>query len=268
MKLKTVKKISTYLMLSTVALTFTMCQNTGESVKKDLTNFKNKTKKETKNIETKTTDLTESASQEAKTNYALTNARVSLLKSQIALEINKSKQNTEAELDNAIKYLSEAKSTADEKTKTEIDLLETKVNTAKNSVVQKKKDALDNVSTAANETNIISKKYNDKFQIIKEKNITTINSKYAKLRAEEALLKAKIAAQSKETFTQAEAYLEEANEWYIQSKKNVTTKINPYMDKIQKDIADAKASLEKKDKKARDKIADILQKTKEFVNED
>jgi len=268
MKLKTVKKISTYLILSTVAFTFTMCQNTGEGAKKDLNNLKKKTEKEVKSIETKTTDLAESASQEAKTNYALTNARVALLKSQIALEINKSKQNTEAELDNAIKYLSEAKSTADEKTKVEIDLLEAKVNTAKNSVVQKKDDALDNVSTAANEAKIMSKKYNDEFQTIKEKNITTVNRKYAELRAEEALLKAKIAAQSEETFAQAEAYLEEANEWYIQSKKYVTTKINPYVDKLQKDIADAKVSLEKKDKEARNKIADILQKAKEFVNED
>jgi len=114
----------------------------------------------------------------------------------------------------------------------------------------------------------MSKKYNDEFQAIKEKNITTINRKYAELRAEEALLKAKIAAQSEETFAQAEAYLEEANEWYIQSKKYVTTKINPYVDKLQKDIADAKVSLEKKDKEARNKIADILQKAKEFVNED
>ena len=92
MKLKTVKKISTYLILSTVALTFTMCQNTGEGAKKDLNNLKKKTEKEVKSIETKTTDLAESASQEAKTNYALTNARVALLKSQIALEINKSKK--------------------------------------------------------------------------------------------------------------------------------------------------------------------------------
>jgi len=58
--------------------------------------------------------------------------------------------------------------------------------------------------------------------------------KYAEITAEEALLKAKIIAQSEETYTQAEAYLEEANKWYILSK----------------------------DRKARNKISYILQKAK------
>ena len=93
------------------------------------------------NAKTETSDLIASMEKEAKTNYALANAKVALLKSQIALEIDKSEQKAEAELDNAIDYLSEAESTADEKTKSEIDLLKTKVNTAKKSVVQKKDDA-------------------------------------------------------------------------------------------------------------------------------
>ena len=79
----------------------------------------------------------------AKTNYALANAKVALLKSQIALKIDNSKQKAEAELDNAINYLSEAKLTADEKTKAEIDLLIIKLNIAKKSLVQKKIDALE-----------------------------------------------------------------------------------------------------------------------------
>ncbi|MCK4678587.1 MAG: hypothetical protein KAT48_10680, partial [Bacteroidales bacterium] len=159
------------------------------------------------NAKAETSDLIASMEKEAKTNYALANAKVALLKSQIALEIDNSKQKAEVELDNAIKYLSEAKITADEKTKTTINMLETKVNTAKKSVVQKKDNALDNVSTAVDEAKIISEKYNDKFQAEKEKNIATVNRKYAELRAEEALLKAKIAAQSEETYVQAEVYL-------------------------------------------------------------
>jgi hypothetical protein len=268
MKLKTVKKISTYLILSTVVFTFTMCENTEKGAKKDLNSLKNKTEKEAKSIENKTTDLAESVSQEAKTNYALANAKVALLKSQIALEIDESKQKSEAELENAIVYLSEAKITADEKTKTEIDLLKDKVNTAKNSVEQKKDDALNNVSTAVEEAKTMSEKYNYEFQAEKEKNITTFNRKFAELKAEEALLKAKIAAQSEETYAQAQAYLEEANEWYIQSKEYGSKKINPYVELLQKDIKNTQTYLKKKDKEARNKISEILQKAEEFVYED
>ncbi|MCK4661653.1 MAG: hypothetical protein KAT68_02205 [Bacteroidales bacterium] len=213
-------------------------------------------------------DTIPSIVKKAKTNYALAKAKVALLKSQIALEIDNSKQKAEAELNNAINYLSEAKSTADKKTKAEIDLLKTKVNTAKKSVVQKKDDALDNVSTAVDEAKIMSEKYNDKFQTEKEKNIATVNRKYAELRAEESLLRAKIAAQSEKTYAQAQVYLKEANEWYIRSKEYGTKKINPYVEQLQKDIEDAQTYLKKKDKEARNKISDILQKAKEIIKED
>ena len=79
----------------------------------------------------------------------------------------------------------------------------------------------------------------NQFQTEKEKNIATVNRKYAELRAEEALLKAKIAAQSEETYAQAQVYLEEANEWYIRSKEYGNQKINLYKEQIQKDIEDA-----------------------------
>ncbi len=125
-----------------VAFTFTMCQNAEEGAKKDLNNLENKAKKKAKNIETKTTDLIESINQKTKTNYNLTKAKATLLKSQIALEIDKSEQKAIKELDNAFNFLSEAKLIADEKTKAEIDLLKTKVNIAKKSVVQKKENAL------------------------------------------------------------------------------------------------------------------------------
>lgn len=220
------------------------------------------------NAKTETSDLIASIEKKAKTNYALIKVKVTLLKSQIALKIDKSEQKAEAELDNAINYLSEAKSTADEKTKAEIDLLKTKVNTAKKSVVQKKYDALENVTAAFDDAKTLSEKYNDKFQAEKEKHIATVNSKYDDLRAEEALLKAKIAAQSEKTYSQAQAYLEEANEWYIRSKEFGTQEIKLYKEQIQKDIADAQFYLEKKDKEARNKIADILEKAKEFIKED
>ncbi len=220
------------------------------------------------NVKAETSALIASLDKKAKTNYSLANAKVALLKSQIALEIDNSKQKAEAELDNAINYLSEAKTTADEKTKAEIDLLKTKANTAKNSVVQKKDDALDKVSATANEAKIISEKYNDKFQAEKEKNIDTANRKYAELRVEEALLKAKISAQSEQTYSQAQVYLEEANEWYIRSKEYGTQKLSPYKEQLQKDIEDAQTYLKKNDKEARNKIADILQKASEIINED
>ena len=232
------------------------------------TTMDNKIVTTSENVKAESSDLIASLEREANTNYNLLKAKVALLKSKTALEIDNSKQKAEAELDNAIDYLSEAKSTADEKTKAEIDLLKTKVKKANKSVLKKKDDALNNVSVAVDEAKIMSEKYNDKFQAEKEKSITTVNRKYAELRAEEALLKAKIAAQSEETYTQAQVYLDEANEWYIRSKEYGTQKINPYVEQLQKDIENAQTFLKKKDKEARNKISNILQKASEIINED
>ena len=213
-------------------------------------------------------DTIPSIVKKAKTNYALAKAKVALLKSKIALEIDNSKQKAEAELNNAINYLSEAKSTADEKTKAEIDLLKTKVKKAKKSVSQKNDDALVKISDVFDKTKTLSEKYNNKLKTKREKDIAAIKGKYMDLRAEEALLKAKIAAQSKEKYAQAQVYLEEANEWYSRSKEYGTKKINPYVEQIQKDIEDAQTYIKKKDKDARNKISDILQKASEIIKED
>ncbi len=213
-------------------------------------------------------DLNQSIEKEAKTNYALTKTKVALLKSEIAFKIDKSEQKAEAELNNAIKFLSEAKSTADEKTKVEIDLLKSKVNNTKMSVIQKKDDALANITAAAVEAKVLSEKYNDKLQTEKEKKIAVINRKYAELRAEEALLKAKIAAQSEKTYAQAQAHLEEANEWYIISKEYGTLEINLQKKQIQKDIERAQTDLKKKRKEVRNQISDILLKASEIVKEE
>ena len=220
------------------------------------------------NAKVETSGLIESLEKEAMTNYNLLKAKVALLKSKTALEIDNSKQKAESELENAIDYLLEARSTADEKTKAEILLLKTKVNTAKRSVEQKKDKAIDKVSIAVNEAKILSEEYNDKYQVEKEKNTAAVNRKYAELRAEEALLKAKIATQSDETYAQAQVYLEEANTWYIRSKEYGTMKIKSDVKEIQNDIEDAQTYLKKKDKEARNKISDILQKASEIISED
>jgi len=89
--------------------------------KSNNTAVNNKIVTTSENAKTETSDLIASLEKEAKTNYNLLKAKVALLKSKTSLEIDNSKQKSEAELDNAVKYLSEAKSTADEKTKAEID---------------------------------------------------------------------------------------------------------------------------------------------------
>jgi len=232
------------------------------------TAINNKIVSESENAKIALTGSIESIEKEAITNYALAKTKVALLKSEIALKIDKSEEKAVAELNNAIKYLSEAKSTADEKTKEEIDRLNTKVNSAKESVVQKKDDALIDLATAVAEAKNLSEKYNDKIQSEKEKNIVAINRKYAEIRAEEALLNAKIAAQSENTYAQAQGYLEEANEWYIRSKEYGLQEISLQKKQIQKDIEEAQTNLKKKNKEARNKIADILLKASEIVREE
>lgn len=213
-------------------------------------------------------DTIPSIVKKAKTNYALAKAKVALLKSKIALEIDKSEQKAKEELDNAVNYLSEAKATADEKRKAEIDLLKTKVKKAKKSVSQRNDDALVKISDVFDKTKTLSKKYNDKLKTKREKDIAAIKGKYMELRAEEALLMAKIAAQSEKTYSQAQVCLEEANEWYIRSKEYGNKKTNPYVEQIQKDIEDAQSYLKKKDKEASNKISDIIQKASELRKKD
>ncbi len=252
--------IGTLAVLLLVSLVFNYKSN--ETVIKD------KVATTRENVKSEVSDVTVSVEKKAKTNYALAKAKVALLRSQVALEIDKSEQKAKEELDKASNYLSEAKETADEKTKAEIDLLKTKVNATKKSVEQKRDDALVNLSDSIDDLITISVKYNDKFQSEKQKNIATINRKYAELKAEEALLKAKIAAQSEKTYTQAQTYLEEANDWYIRSKEYGTQEIKSNKEQIQKDIADAQSYLDKKDKEARNKIADILQKASDNIRKD
>jgi hypothetical protein len=222
---------------------------------------------ERKNAKIVLKELNESVEKEAKTNYALAKTKVALLKAEIALTIDKSEKIAKEELDNAIKYLSEAKLTADEKTKVEIDKLITKVNNTKKSVVQKKDDTLDDITAIVAEAKALSEKYNQKLQAEKEKNIAIINRKYAELRAEEALLRAKIASEAEKTYVQAQDYLDEANEWYIRSKEYGTQEVNLKKKQIQKDIEKAKTNLKKKRKEVRNEIADILLKASEIIRE-
>lgn len=123
----------------------------------------------TENVKNSISGLNESIEKTAETNYALIKAKVALLKSKNALGIDKSEQKSNAELDNAVNYLSEAEVTADPETKTKIDLLKTKINSAKESVVEKKDDALDKISAAIDEVKSMIEEHNDKIQTEKKK---------------------------------------------------------------------------------------------------
>ena len=231
------------------------------------TTNKDKIASKSENAITETSDIIASIENKTKTSYALIKVEVALLKFQIAIEIDKSEQKAEAELNNAINYLSEASLTADEKTKTEIDLLITKLNTAKKSLMHNKDNALKTVSAAIDEAKNMSENFNNDFQAKKDKYIVTFTRKYADLKAEEALLKAKIAAQSEKTYSQAQVYLEEANEWYNSSKEHETQKMKLYKEQIQKDIEVAQSHLKKMDKEARIIITDIIQKASKIVSD-
>ena len=73
---------------------------------------------------------------------------------------------------------------------------------------------------------------------------------------------------TEKTYSEAQAYLEEANEWYIRSKEYSTQEVKAYKEQLQKDIEDAQTYLKKKDKEARNKISDILQKASELIKKD
>ncbi len=236
--------------------------------KSNKTVIDNKIAAKNENVKSEVSEEFLAIENKVKTDYVLTKARVALLKSLVALDIDDSEHKAEVALDNALNYLSEAKLTADNKTKVKIDSLIIIANKARKSITQKKDDASNKVSVAAGEAKEISEKYTAEFNAEKEERIANVNKKNYELQAEEALMRAKIAAQLEKTYSQAQAYLEEAKEWYNRISEYGTQEIKASIVEIQNDIEKAQTYLKEKDKKARKKIDEMIQKAQEINNKE
>ncbi len=95
-----------------------------------------------------------------------------------------------------------------------------------------------------------------------------LDEHYAQLQAQAALLKAKIAAESKDTYDQAYENLEEAKRWYKHNNYEATKKLDSTSVEIIEKINEAQEYLKEKKDEAGVLISDIYSKASELVKDD
>jgi thymidine phosphorylase len=95
-----------------------------------------------------------------------------------------------------------------------------------------------------------------------------LDEHYAELQAQAALLKAKLAAESKDTYDQAYKNLEEAKRWYRHNNYVASKKLDSTNQKMIEKINEAQEYLKEKKDEAGVLISDIYSKASELVKDD
>lgn len=198
----------------------------------------------------------------------LVEAKIALLKAKVAMEIVQSQQTAEKELDNAMDLLSDVKSDFNKKRHDQIEVVRQKIGKAKESIKKKSLDAGENVSAAIEETEALIKEYESKMKDVKKEEEEQLNDQYVKLQAQAALLKAKLASKSKDTYDQAYNNLEEAKRWYRHNNYEASKMIDSTNQKMIEKINEAQEYLKEKKDEAGVLISDIYSKASELVKDD
>ena len=95
-----------------------------------------------------------------------------------------------------------------------------------------------------------------------------LDKNYAELQAQAALLKAKLAAKSKDTYNQAYDNLEEAKNWYKYNNPETSKMIDSTNQQMIRKINEAQEYLKEKKDDAGVLISDIYSKASELVKDD
>jgi len=198
----------------------------------------------------------------------LTKAKIALIKAKFAMDIMQSQQTAEKELDSAMNLLSNVKSDLIDKSHDQIEVVRQKIGKAKEGIKKKSIDAGENVSEAIEETEALIKEYDSKMMNIKKEGGEQLYDHYVNLQAQAALLKAKLAAESKETYDQAYNNLEEAKRWYKHNNYEASKMIDSTNQKMIEEINEAQEYLKEKKDEAGVLISDIYLKATEFVKDD
>jgi hypothetical protein len=194
--------------------------------------------------------------EEAVTRYALVQVKAAALKARIALEIDKSPEKVQQALQDAENYLQQAKASASKATAEQVAQLQGKVQAAQQAVREKTNDAKTRVSDVVVSTEENLQAYGKTIQESDE--IKLLKKRYGQLEAQAALLKANLAAKSDATGEQAAAYLDESRAWYDSLKSQTSQSWNKELADMSARIDEAKQAVERKDKQARAKLADLL----------
>jgi hypothetical protein len=194
---------------------------------------------------------------EAASRYALVQTKAAALKARIALEIDKSPERAQQALQDAENYLQQAKASASKAAVEPIAQLQDKVQAAQQAIREDADMAKSRISALITSTEEHIQAYGKTIQESEEAKL--LKKRYGQLEAKAALLKANLAAKTDATGKQAAAYLDESRAWYDSLKSQASQRWEKELTDMSVRIDEAKQAVERKDKQARAKLADLLE---------
>ncbi|RKZ90399.1 MAG: hypothetical protein DRQ40_11045, partial [Gammaproteobacteria bacterium] len=201
---------------------------------------------------------------EAATRYALVQAKAAELKARIALEVDQSPEKAEQALKEAEDALQRAKETASTAMVEKIKQLQKQTQDVRQAVLNESDEAKAQISVLVESTEERIQAYGKNIQESDE--VILLKKRYGQLEAQAALLKVKLAIKADATGKQAVNYLDESKAWYESLKSNVSQEWHKELSELSVLIEETKQAVQRKDKQARAKLAELLKRAAEQVN--
>ena len=203
---------------------------------------------------------------EAATRYALVQAKAAALKARIASEIDKSPERAQQALQDAENYLQQAKTSAGKTTTEQIAKLQNQAQAAQQAVREEADKAKSRISALVISTEERIQAHGKTIQESEEAKL--LKKRYGQLEAKAALLKANLAAKTDATGKQAAAYLDESKAWYDSLRPQVSQRWDKELTDMSARIDEAKQAVERKDKQARAKLAELLERAAAMLKDE
>lgn len=203
---------------------------------------------------------------EMSTRMALAQAKAAQLKAKIALEIDNAPEKAKQALTEAEGYLADAGASASQRAAQEIAKLQSQTRETKKAITDNVKEAKGKLDALISHTEERLQAYGTRVRESEEMGL--LRKRYTQLEAQASLLKARLATEKEATYDQAQAYLDEAKAWYARAKEEAGEEVSQKIADIEKQIDDAKVTLKKKAKEARQEIADLLNRAADIVKKE
>ena len=203
---------------------------------------------------------------EIATRYALARAMAASLKAKTALEIDKSSEKAQQALQETENYLQQAKAGVNEAATEQIAKLQEKAQSAQQAVRGETDIAKARINALIVSTEKQIQTYGETIQESEEAKL--LQKRYGQLEAMSALLKANLAAKTDATGKQAATYLDESKAWYDKLKSQVSQRWDKELTKMSTRIDEAKQAIERKDKQARAKLQELLDRAAAMFKDD
>lgn len=200
------------------------------------------------------------------TRIDLAQAKVAVLRAQIALEIEKSPERAKQALDDSMAALTKAKDNATEAAGKRIDALREDVRAAQDAIVSAPATARKKVNDAVEATEDRIREYGQVVADTDEAKV--LKRRYAQLQAQAALMKAQLAEKADQTGEQAQSYLDKAKSWYTDAKANASKKWHDTLTATTDRIDAAKKTIRDKRHQAGEAISNLAKKAADLVRGD